>query len=191
MPILIIEDEIRTASFLKKGLKENGFVVDIAHSGEDGLHLALSADHDLIILDVMLPERDGWSILEESRQQGKQTPVLFLTACDKITDRVKGLNLGADDYLVKPFAFSELLARIHAVLRRSTARQPDKLSIADLDIDFLGHKVVRGGIIIDLTPKEFVLLGFLAKMTGQVLTRTMIAEHVWDINLTVIEMLLM
>jgi len=182
MRILIIEDEIKTASYLKKGLAENGFVVDVAHQGEEGLDLALIYDYDLIILDVMLPQRDGWSIISEIRNNGKQTPVLFLTARDKVQDRVKGLELGADDYLIKPFAFSELLARIHVILRRGPIKLPEKLSIADLEIDLLAHKVNRGGQPIDLTHKEFVLLSFMAQRAGQVLSRTMIAEQVWDIN---------
>jgi len=182
MRILIIEDEIKTASYLKKGLAENGFVVDVAHQGEEGLDLALIYDYDLIILDVMLPQRDGWSIISEIRNNGKQTPVLFLTARDKVQDRVKGLELGADDYLIKPFAFSELLARIRVILRRGPIKLPEKLSIADLEIDLLAHKVNRGGQPIDLTHKEFVLLSFMAQRAGQVLSRTMIAEQVWDIN---------
>jgi two-component system copper resistance phosphate regulon response regulator CusR len=182
MRILIIEDEIKTASYLKKGLAENGFVVDVAHQGEEGLDLALIYDYDLIILDVMLPQMDGWSIISEIRNNGKQTPVLFLTARDKVQDRVKGLELGADDYLIKPFAFSELLARIRVILRRGPIKLPEKLSIADLEIDLLAHKVNRGGQPIDLTHKEFVLLSFMAQRAGQVLSRTMIAEQVWDIN---------
>ncbi len=182
MRILIIEDEIKTASYLKKGLAENGFVVDVAHQGEEGLDLALIYDYDLIILDVMLPQMDGWSIISEIRNNRKQTPVLFLTARDKVQDRVKGLELGADDYLIKPFAFSELLARIRVILRRGPIKLPEKLSIADLEIDLLAHKVNRGGQPIDLTHKEFVLLSFMAQRAGQVLSRTMIAEQVWDIN---------
>jgi len=182
MRILIIEDEAKTSAYLNKGLTENGFLADVAATGEEGLHAALGFDYDLIILDVMLPLRNGWSVLDEIRRQGKQTPVLFLTARDRVQDRVKGLELGADDYLVKPFAFSELLARIRVILRRSPVRQPEKLSIADLEIDLLAHKVTRGGRTIDLTQKEFVLLSFLVQRTGQVLSRTMIAEQVWDIN---------
>ena len=182
MRILIVEDEIKTAAYLKKGLTESGFIADVAHTGEDGLHLALSIDYDIIILDVMLPQRDGWTVLNDIRRQGKQTPVLFLTARDKVQDRVKGLELGADDYLIKPFAFSELLARIRVIQRRGSAKQPDKLSFADLEIDLLAHKVTRNGMYIELTQKEFVLLSFMMQRIGQVLSRTMIAEHVWDIN---------
>lgn len=182
MRILIIEDETKTAAYLKKGLSENDFVVDTTHNAKDGLHAALTFDYDLVILDVMLPDREGWEILSDIRRLGKQTPVLFLTARDRVQDRVKGLELGADDYLVKPFAFSELLARIRVILRRGPAKPPSKLVIADLEIDLLGHKVTRGGRQIDLTQKEFILLSLLVQKAGQVLSRTMIAEQVWDIN---------
>jgi two-component system copper resistance phosphate regulon response regulator CusR len=182
MRILIVEDEKKTAAYLKKGLSENGFIVDVTDQGEDGLRCALRFDYDLIILDVMLPKQDGWSIITELRRNGKQTPVLFLTARDSVQDRVKGLELGADDYLMKPFAFSELLARVRSILRRGPARQSDILRIADLEIDFLRHKVMRGGNRIDLTPKEFALLSLLARRRGEILSRTLIAEQVWDIN---------
>lgn len=182
MRILILEDEKKTAAYLRKGLTENGFVVDVAEEGEDGLCRASTEEFDLIILDVMLPKRDGWSIISQIRKSGKQTPVLFLTARDAVQDRVKGLKLGADDYLVKPFAFSELLARIHAILRRGPARQPEMLRIADLEIDLLRHKATRGGKPLDLTPKEILLLALLARRTGEVLSRTLISEQVWDMN---------
>jgi two-component system copper resistance phosphate regulon response regulator CusR len=182
MRILIVEDEKKTAGYLKKGLSESGFVVDVVEQGEDGLHLARTGDYDLIILDVMLPKQDGWSILTEMRRSGEQTPVLFVTARDSIQDRVKGLELGADDYLVKPFAFSELLARVRSILRRGPARQPEMLRIADLEIDLLRHKAIRGGKRLDLTPKEFALLSLLVRRAGEVLSRTLIAEQVWDIN---------
>lgn len=182
MRILIIEDEIKTASYLMKGLTENGFVVDVAHKGGEGLHLALTYDYNLIILDVMLPEKDGWSILSELRKQGKQTPVIFLTARDKVRDKVQGLNLGADDYLIKPFSFSELLARIQVILRRGPVKQQENITIADIEINLLTHKVTRGGIKIDLTQKEFLLLNYMMQRKGQIVSRTMIAEHVWDIN---------
>src|SRR5881396_1228500 len=155
MHVLVVEDEKKTHEYLKKGLMENGFVVDVAINGEDGLHLALTGTYDLIILDVMLPDRDGWSIVAEIRRNGKQTPVLFLTARDAVQDRVKGLELGADDYLVKPFAFSELLARVRSVLRRGPNRQLGPLKIADLEIDLAGHRVSRAGKRLELTPKEF------------------------------------
>jgi two-component system copper resistance phosphate regulon response regulator CusR len=182
MRILIIEDEKKTAAYLKKGLSENGFIVDVADQGEDGLRCALKGDYDLIILDVMLPKQDGWSIIAELRRNGKQTPVLFLTARDSVQDRVKGLELGADDYLVKPFAFSELLARIRSILRRSPTRQPEIINIADLEVDLLRHKAVRGGKRLNLTPKEFSLLALLVRRRGEVLSRTLIAEQVWDMN---------
>ncbi len=182
MRILIVEDEKKTANYLVKGLTENGFIVDVAEQGEKGRDLALAGAYDLIILDVMLPQRDGWSILAEIRQSGRQTPVIFLTARDVVQDRVKGLELGADDYLVKPFAFSELLARIHAILRRGPARQPEKFRIADLEIDLLRHKATRGRRQLDLTPKEFLLLSLLARKSGEVLSRTFISEQVWDMN---------
>jgi two-component system copper resistance phosphate regulon response regulator CusR len=182
MKILIVEDEKKTAAYLGKGLSENGFVVDLAGQGEEGLQLALLGDYDLVVLDVMLPQRDGWSILAELRRGGKQTPVLFLTARDAVQDRVKGLELGADDYLVKPFAFSELLARVRSVLRRRAGSQPDILRLGDLEVDLLRHKATRGGKRLDLTPKEFALLAFLARRSGEVLSRTLIAEQVWDMN---------
>ena len=182
MHILVVEDEKKTHEYLKKGLMENGFVVDVAVNGEDGLHLALTGDYDLVILDVMLPDRDGWSIVAEIRRNGKQTPVLFLTARDAVQDRVKGLTLGADDYLVKPFAFSELLARARSLLRRGPARQLERLRLADLEIDLIRHKAVREGKPLDLAPKEFALLSLLVRRTGEVLSRTLIAEQVWDMN---------
>jgi len=182
MHILVIEDEAKTAAYLQRGLSENGFVVDTASRGDEGLHLAQTQSYDLFVLDVMLPERDGWSILGEIRRSGKQTPVLFLTARDSVQDRVKGLELGADDYLVKPFAFVELLARVRSLLRRSPARQAEALQVADLEIDLLRHKVTRGGRILDLTPKEFLLLSLLARRAGEILSRTVIAEQVWEIN---------
>jgi two-component system, OmpR family, copper resistance phosphate regulon response regulator CusR len=182
MRALIVEDESKTAQYLKRGLSEHGFVVDVAEKGEDGLHLALTGDYAFIILDVMLPDRDGWSVITELRKEGKKTPVLFLTARDTIQDRVKGLELGGDDYLVKPFAFSELLARIRTVLRRGPDRQPESIVIADLEIDFLRHKAARGKKRLDLSPKEFQVLWLLARRTGEVLTRTFISEQVWDIN---------
>ncbi len=182
MRILIVEDENKTAAYLHKGLLESGFVVDLANRGDDGLHLALTQDYDLIVLDVVLPGRDGWAILAAIRQAGKQTPVLFLTARDAVPDRVKGLELGADDYLVKPFAFSELLARVRSILRRGPSRQPETLQVADLELDLLRHRVTRNGERLDLTPKEFVLLSLLARRKGEVMSRTLIAEQVWDMH---------
>lgn len=179
---LVVEDEKKTAAYLRKGLAENGFVVDVASDGEEGLHLARTGDYEMVVLDVMLPGRDGWSVIGELRRSGVQTPVLFLTARDGLPDRVKGLNLGADDYLVKPFAFSELLARLRSILRRGPARQPETLKRADLDMDFVRHRAARGGKRLDLTPKEFALLALLARRAGDVLSRTVIAEQVWDMN---------
>jgi two-component system copper resistance phosphate regulon response regulator CusR len=157
-------------------------VVDVARDGADGLHRARTGGYDLLILDVMLPRQDGWSVLAGLRQAGRQTLVLFLTARDAVEDRVKGLELGADDYLVKPFAFSELLARVRTLLRRSGPRQPELLRLADLEIDLARHRASRGGQRLDLTPKEFLLLALLAQRVGEVLSRTLIAEQVWDMN---------
>jgi len=182
MHILIIEDDSKTAAYLRKGLTENGFTVDTADKGEDGLFMATQGEYDLIILDVMLPEQDGWAVIGGIRKTGKMTPVLFLTARDSVQDRVKGLELGADDYLIKPFAFSELLARIHSIIRRGPGRQAEILKIAELELDFPRHKAARGGKRLDLTPKEFGLLSLLARRKGEVLSRTLIAEQVWDMN---------
>ena len=182
MRILIVEDEQKTAAYLSRGLAEAGFAPDVAQDGDEGLHLAQQGHYDLIILDVMLPRRDGLSVLNSLRRSGSDVPVLFLSARDTVTDRVKGLELGADDYLVKPFAFSELLARVRTLLRRGSARQPDILVIGDMEIDLLGNKVKRGGERIELTPKEFLLLSLLARRQGEVVSRAFIAEQVWDMN---------
>jgi two-component system copper resistance phosphate regulon response regulator CusR len=180
--ILVIEDEAKAAAYLRKGLAENGFVADVAGEGDEGLRRARTGDYDLIILDVMLPGRDGWSVLKELRQAGKQTPVLFLTARDAVHYRVKGLELGADDYLVKPYAFSELLARVRSILRRGPTRQPETLHVADLELDLVRHRASRDGRRLDLTPKEFALLSLLARRAGEILSRTLIAEQVWDVS---------
>jgi len=182
MRILVVEDEVKTADYLRKGLSVSGFVVDVATQGEDGLHLAMTEYYDLIVLDVQLPGRDGWSILQSLRRAGRQTPVLFLTASDTVADRVKGLDLGADDYLVKPFAFSEVLARVRSILRRGPTRQPETLRVADLELDLLRHKAARAGQRLDLTPKEFALLSLLVRRKGEVLSRTLIAELVWEMH---------
>ena len=181
MRILIVEDDPKTGDYLHKGLRESGFNADLARSGPDGLYLALEHDYDLIVLDVMLPKMDGWTVLGELRQR-KDTPVLFLTARDEISDRVRGLELGADDYLVKPFAFAELLARIRTLLRRAPSREPDVIKVSDLEVDLLRHRVSRSGARIDLTPREFALLKLLVRREGEVLSRSLIASQVWDMN---------
>jgi len=182
MNILIAEDEAKTAAYLRKGLTENGFVVDLARNGQDGLELATSGKYDLVILDVVLPLCDGWTILTRMRSNQQQTPVLFLTARDSVPDRVKGLDLGADDYLVKPFAFSELLARIRSLLRRGQAPHEEVLQVADLELDFKRLRVTRAGQCIRLTPKEFSLLSLLAEHAGEIQSRTLIAERIWNMN---------
>jgi two-component system copper resistance phosphate regulon response regulator CusR len=182
MKILIVEDEPKTGDYLKQGLAEAGFVADLARNGPDGLHLALSEDYDLVVLDIMLPGLDGWQVLRELRQAGRHAPVLFLTARDQIEDRVKGLELGADDYLVKPFAFSELLARCRTLLRRGKMKEPETLQIADLELDLMRRRVTRAGRRIDLTAKEFALLELLLRRQGEVLPRSLIASQVWDMN---------
>ena len=181
MRILIVEDDPKTGDYLHKGLRESGFNADLARTGPDGLYLALEHDYDLIVLDVMLPKMDGWTVLGELRQR-KDTPVLFLTARDDISDRVRGLELGADDYLVKPFAFAELLARIRTLLRRAPAREPDVIKVSDLEVDLVRHRVSRGGARIDLTPREFALLKLMVRREGEVLSRSLIASQVWDMN---------
>jgi two-component system copper resistance phosphate regulon response regulator CusR len=180
--ILIVEDEPKIASFVRRGLIENGFVVDVAENGEQGLQYALARKVDLIILDVVLPQRDGWSLLMELRRADLQTPVLFLTARDNVSDRVKGFDLGADDYLIKPFHFSELLARVRSLMRRTPERREETISVGDLEIDPRRHKVTRAGIALTLTRKEFSLLLCLASCPGDVVSRTEIVEKIWEIN---------
>jgi len=185
MRLLVIEDEPKLAAYLCKGLTEEGYVVDVAHNGVDGLHLAMEGEHDLLVLDGMLPGIDGLGLLAALRQS-KQTPVLMLTARVRVEDRVKGLQGGADDYLVKPFAFSELLARIQVLLRRARPdRSPEAaslLALADLQLDLLRRRATRGGRRLDLSAKEFTLLALLLRRSGEVLSRTEIAEQVWDMN---------
>src|SRR3984957_7883848 len=181
MRLLVIEDEPKTLAYLKKGLGESGFTVDTARTGTDGLHLAMTDDYALLVLDVMLPGMDGWAVVERLRAR-KSTPVLFLSARDDLDDRVKGLELGGDDYLVKPFAFVELLARIRTLLRRGPVREVEHLGIGDLEIDVIRRRVKRAGQRIDLTPREFALLHLLAERRGEVLSRTQIASYVWDMN---------
>ena len=183
MKLLVVEDEAKTADYLRQGLSEAGFVVDLARNGLDGHHLAMTGDHDLIVLDVMLPDVDGWRILRALREAGRDVPVLFLTARDSVDDRVKGLELGADDYLVKPFAFTELLARVRTLLRRG--RNPalaEKLQVADLVLDLPRRRASRGGTRINLSNKEFALLELLVRRQGEVLPRSLIASQVWDMN---------
>ncbi|KJK17255.1 transcriptional regulator [Burkholderiaceae bacterium 16] len=181
MRILVVEDEPKTGAYLRKGLTESSFVVDLAVTGTDGLHQAVEVSYDLIILDVMLPGLNGWEVLERLRQH-KDTPVLFLSACDEVEDRVRGLKLGGDDYLVKPFAFVELLARVRTLLRRGPVREADRIAIENLEIDLIRHRVTRAGRNIKLTPREFSLLHFLARRQNEVLSRTQIASHVWEMN---------
>jgi two-component system copper resistance phosphate regulon response regulator CusR len=182
MKILIIEDEPKTARFLRKGLSEAGYVVDVAGDGTQGLYLALEMEFDLIVLDVMLPGLDGWQVLARMREAGRKAQVLMLTARDAVHYRVQGFELGADDYVVKPFAFSELLARVRSLLRRAAPRTSETISLADLEIDLLRHRAMRGGQKLELTAKEFLLLTLLARSAGEVLSRTLIAEMVWDMN---------
>lgn len=182
MRILVVEDETKTASYLKKGLLENGFRVDTASTGLQGLSLIKKTEYDLLILDVMLPDYTGWEIIKEVRRLGFNTPVIFLTARDSVNDRVYGLELGADDYLVKPFAFSELLARIRTILRRAPVRMNEVLTVADLELDLKRMRATRSGKIIDLTAKEFLLLSLFVQRKGEVLSRTLIAEQVWDMH---------
>lgn len=182
MRILLIEDEKKTAGFLAKGLGEAGFTVEVAPDGEAGLNLAMTKRFNLLIVDVMLPKKNGWSVVATVRRKDVRTPILLLTARDSVRDRVKGLELGADDYLVKPFAFSELLARVRSILRRSPAGHHDHLRIDDLEIDTRKHKARRSGVPLHLTAKEFLLLAFLVRSAGEVVSRNEIAKQIWDIH---------
>ncbi len=182
MRILVVEDEPGVAHFVRQGLTEAGHAVDVARDGREGLEFALAAEYDVIVLDIMLPRLNGLDLLREIRRRGGEAPVLLLTARDAIDDRVKGLDAGADDYLVKPFAFPELLARIRALLRRPPLQAGSVLRVGDLEMDLAARKVIRGGKSIELTPREFSLLEFLMRHPNQVLTRTQIAEHVWNFD---------
>lgn len=182
MRILIIEDEKKVAGFLKNGLKEEGYAVDDAYDGQAGFDLAVENEYDMIILDLMLPGLDGITLCKKLREQGNHTPILMLTAREAVKDRVIGLDAGADDYMTKPFAFEELLARVRVILRKRPVTQELKLEIGNLVLDLITHKVKRGGDEIELTTKEYALLEFLMRNAGTIVTRTMISEHVWDIN---------
>ncbi|WP_110947081.1 heavy metal response regulator transcription factor [Pseudomonas bohemica] len=181
MRVLIIEDEEKTADYLHRGLTEQGYTTDVARDGIEGLHMALESEYAVIILDVMLPGLDGYGVLRALRAR-KQTPVIMLTARENVDDRIRGLREGADDYLGKPFSFLELVARLQALTRRSGGHEPVQISIADLWIDLISRKATRSGSRLDLTAKEFSLLSVLARRQGQILSKTSIAEMVWDIN---------
>jgi len=182
MRILVIEDEVKIAQFIKRGLKEEGYAVDVAADGEEGHFLLSSNEYDAIILDLMLPKIDGLTLCRTLRKEGNQIPIIMLTAKDTVKDKVKGLDSGADDYLPKPFAFEELLARVRVVLRKKDSRVQTQLKVDELVLDLLTHKVTRSGKEIELTVKEYALLEYLMRNAGNIVTRTMISEHVWDIN---------
>jgi heavy metal response regulator len=179
MRILVVEDEKKIADFIKRGLKEEGYAVDVAYEGEEGQFLASTNSYDLILLDLMLPKIDGLTICANLKKEGRLTPIIMVTAKDTVEDKVAGLNLGADDYITKPFAFEELLARVRAVLRKKD-KTPNRLQTGDLSLDLLTHKVTRASKEIALTSKEYTLLEYLMRNAGKVVTRTMISEHVWD-----------
>ena len=182
MRILVIEDEKKIANFIKRGLKEEGYAVDLAVDGEEGHYLASTNDYDLVILDLMIPKMDGLAVCRKLRQEKNIVPILMVTAKDTVKDKVTGLDSGANDYLTKPFSFAELSARIRALLRRPETKETTKLEVGDLVLDLLAHKVSRDGVPVEVTSKEFALLEYLMRNAGTVITRTMIAEHVWDIN---------
>jgi len=182
MIVLIVEDSERLASFMRKGLQEAGFTTDLALDGEEALHMAMTGAYDVIILDLMLPKRSGFDVIRHLRSKAVHTPVICVTARDQLQDKVGALNLGADDYLVKPFEFAELIARVRALRRRAPHIAPQKLTCADLELDPATREVQRAGQRIDLTSKEFALLEYLMRNAGRVVSRTMILEHVWDYN---------
>ena len=183
MRVLLVEDDLKIASFIVKGLEEAGFAVDHAADGEDGLHLALNEPYDAAIIDIMLSKLDGLTLIEELRKQKVNTPVIILSAKRSTDDRIKGLQMGGDDYLTKPFSFSELLARVQALIRRANrAVEPTSLSFEDLSMNLITREVKRGDKVIDLQPKEFALLEYIMRNAGRVVSKTMILEHVWDYN---------
>ena len=182
MRILVVEDEKKLATYIKKGLEENHFAVDVRYDGEEGLFMLDTNEYDLVVLDILLPKKNGLEILQQVRKNGKDMPILLLTAKDAIEDKAHGLDLGADDYLVKPFSFIELIARIRALIRRGKVHYQTRVTVADLSLDVAAHRLYRSGQPIDLTNKEFALLEFFMRNLNTVLTRTQIAEHVWDYN---------
>jgi len=182
MRVLVIEDEPGVASFIRQGLREAAFTVDVADNGDEGWHLAQTEHYDVIVLDLMLPGRDGFSILRDLRGSGRSVPVICLTARDEVEDRVRGLDLGADDYLAKPFSFSELLARIRALLRRGAKLATNPIAVGDLSLDVVTRQVRRANRRIDLSAREYALFEYLMRHEGEVVSRTMILEHVWDMN---------
>jgi two-component system OmpR family response regulator len=182
MRILVVEDEVKMARAIRRGLEQEGYAVDVANEGEDAFQRGLFNDYDAIVLDLMLPERDGFSICRELRSRGRWAPILMLTARDGVEDRIRGLDAGADDYSVKPFAFGELLARVRAMVRRGGTERPSTLTVDDVCLDPATHTVRRTGELVDLTPKEFALLEFLMRHPSEVVSRTRILEHVWDVN---------
>ncbi|MEW6358702.1 MAG: response regulator [Planctomycetota bacterium] len=184
MRILVVEDNVKMAESIRRGLKERGYVVDVSHDGEDGMHLATTEPYDLVILDIMLPKYDGVHILKRMREKEMSTPVIFLTAKDAVDDRIKGLDAGADDYIVKPFSYGELMARVRAHIRRSHTESANMLKVGDLTLDLEKHEARRGDKTTQLSSKEFVLLKYFMQNVDKVLTRTAIGEHVWDMNFT-------
>jgi len=182
MRVLVAEDELKMARALRRGLEQEGYVADVVSDGNDALRRALAEDYDAIVLDVMLPGRDGFSLCRELRERRRWAPVLMLTARDGVEDRIRGLDAGADDYLIKPFSFGELLARLRAVVRRGVVERPSELVLDDLVLDPAAHSATRGGVDVDLSPREFALLEFLLRHVGQVVSRPRILEHVWDVN---------